>query len=265
VTALSIFDVFKIGIGPSSSHTVGPMKAALAFAEQLEVFGSSVTSIQVTLYGSLAFTGKGHGTDSAILLGLMGLQPDTIDPDSVEEILRAIHGEKKLDVLNIGRIAFDPETDLVFDYGKELPRHTNGMRFVALSESAECLADENYYSLGGGFIAKNDDPEPAQQDGAPLFRFDSGESLLAQAQANGLSIAELVFQNEVQWRSADDIEQRIKALWSAMESCIERGLRTEGVLPGTMSVLRRAAKLRRRLEERKEQILFPEIVVLDYF
>ena len=251
--ALSIFDIFKIGIGPSSSHTVGPMKAARAFAKQLDSCADRIVSIKVTLYGSLAYTGKGHGTDSAILLGLMGLQPETIDPDSVEELLRTIHHDKQLDVLNSGRIAFDPETDLEFEYGEELPRHTNGMRFVAFSSSAEKIADENYYSLGGGFIAKNDEPEPAQQAGAPRFPFDSGESLLAAAHRNSLSIAELVYQNEQQWRDADEIDRRIMALWSAMEACIERGLSTEGVLPGKMSVLRRAAKFKRRLEEREEK------------
>ena len=248
--ALSVFDIFKIGIGPSSSHTVGPMKAARAFAEQLEAFGDRVSSIQVTLYGSLAFTGKGHGTDSAILLGLLGLQPETIDPDSVEGLLRAIHSDKKLDVLNVGSITFDPEANLIFNFNEELPRHTNGMRFVALTTSSDILADEKYYSVGGGFITKNNEAESALQDGPPRFPFHSGESLLQQAGENDLSIAELVYQNELQWRDADEIEQRLTALWSAMESCIERGLRTEGVLPGNMSVLRRAAKLKKRLEQR---------------
>ena len=248
---LSVFDIFKIGIGPSSSHTVGPMKAARAFAEQLEGFGDGVASIQVTLYGSLAFTGKGHGTDSAILLGLMGLQPETIDPDSVEGLLRAIHSTKQLDVLNVGRISFNPEANLVFDFGEGLPRHTNGMRFVAFNSSSDILADEKYFSLGGGFIAKNDEPEPAQHEAPALFYFDSGDSLLQQAENSDFSIAELIYQNELQWRDAEEIEQRLEALWSAMESCIERGLRTEGVLPGNMSVLRRAANLRKRLEQRE--------------
>ena len=252
VSAISIFDIFKTGIGPSSSHTVGPMKAARAFAQQLESLRNRVQSIQVTLYGSLAHTGKGHGTDSAVLLGLMGLQPETIDPDSMEGVLRAIHRHKYLEVLNVGRIAFDPETDLLFAVGEELPRHSNGMRFVARSAAAEILADEKFYSLGGGFIAKNDEPETVQQKSAPRFQFDSGESLLELATANHLSIAELVYQNEQAWRDTEEIEQRITDLWSAMQSCIERGLNTEGVLPGRLSVLRRAAKLQRHLLERRE-------------
>jgi L-serine dehydratase len=252
MAALSIFDIFKIGIGPSSSHTVGPMKAAREFAEQLHVCADRIAEITVTLYGSLAYTGKGHGTDSAVLLGLMGLQPETVDPDSVEGLLRAIHSGKQLDVLHVGHIPFDPEIDVRFEYGEELSRHTNGMRFVARSEDSQVLADEKFYSLGGGFIAKNDDPEPVQHEGAPKYFFDSGETLLKQAQDNKLSIAQLVYQNELQWRGAQEIEDRISALWSAMEACIDRGLSTEGVLPGSMAVLRRAAKFKRRLDEREQ-------------
>lgn len=250
MSALSIFDIFKIGIGPSSSHTVGPMHAARAFAEQLAPHGERVVSIQVTLYGSLAYTGKGHGTDSAIVLGLMGLQPETIDPDSVDGILRSVHSEKELDVLHVGRLAFDPDKNLEFRFGEELPRHTNGMHFEAKDASSNILAEENYYSLGGGFIVRNDDAEPVRQEGAPRYAFNSGATLLQHAADNKLSIAEIVYQNELQWLDASEIEARIKAIWAAMEACVERGLRTEGVLPGKMSVLRRASKLRKRLESR---------------
>ena len=128
MAAISIFDIFKIGIGPSSSHTVGPMKAAYAFAQALD---RNVMQVEVTLHGSLAFTGKGHGTDSAVILGLAGLQPESLDPDAVEGQLREIHAQKQLDVLNVGVLAFDPDRHIVFDYDEELPRHTNGMRFVA--------------------------------------------------------------------------------------------------------------------------------------
>ena len=249
---LSIFDIFKIGIGPSSSHTVGPMKAARAFALQLEAVADRVNSIDVTLYGSLAYTGKGHGTDSAIVLGLMGLQPETIDPDAVDGILRAVHEKKELEVPEIAAIRFDPEAQIHFEFGKELPRHTNGMQFVARSDSGEALADEKYYSLGGGFIARNDEPEPAGQEGDPPFRFASGDSLLRIAADNGLSIAELVYKNERHWRGADDIDRKLTEIWEAMRACIDRGLRNDGVLPGKMAVLRRAAKLQRRLLERGE-------------
>jgi len=252
MSAVSIFDIFKIGIGPSSSHTVGPMKAAREFALQLEPVADQVSRIEISFYGSLAFTGKGHGTDSAVILGLMGLTPESIDPDDVDNILRSVHRDKKLEVLSIGQIDFDPGADLKFELGEELPRHTNGMRFVAFSASNDVLSDEKFYSLGGGFIARNDEPEPASQEGEPLHFFDSGESLLKVAADHGLSIAELIYQNERQWRDADDIEKRLSELWAAMRSCTERGLRSDGVLPGKLAVLRRAAKLNRRLSERGE-------------
>ena len=248
---VSIFDIFKIGIGPSSSHTVGPMKAAHAFALQLEPVADDVAAVKVVLHGSLAWTGKGHGTDSAIVLGLMGLEPETIDPDAVEGILREVHQNRRIDLVGVGEIDFDPETSLIFDYDEELPRHTNGMHFVAESSDRRVLADENFYSLGGGFIARNDELRPTGQNGEPPYLFDSGDSLLEAAARDDLSIAELVYRNECHWRSSEDVEQRLSAIWQAMQDCIERGLRTDGVLPGKMSVLRRAAKLHRNLLERE--------------
>ena len=252
MAAISIFDIFKIGIGPSSSHTVGPMKAARSFASELEPVASAVSSVEVTLYGSLAYTGKGHGTDSAILLGLMGLEPETIDPDAVDGLLRTMHTDKTLEVLHVGQIAFDPDRQIVFDYGEELPRHTNGMRFVARAGNGEALVEAEYYSLGGGFIARGDEPEPTAQSGEPKYPFDSGESLLQLAADAGLSIAELVLQNETQWRDSADVDRGIDSIWSAMEACIDRGLRTDGVLPGSMAVIRRAPKLYKRLQGRNE-------------
>ncbi|MCK5324757.1 MAG: L-serine ammonia-lyase [Woeseiaceae bacterium] len=252
MAAISIFDIFKIGIGPSSSHTVGPMKAARSFASELEPVASAVSSVEVTLYGSLAYTGKGHGTDSAILLGLMGLEPETIDPDAVDGLLRTMHTDKTLEVLHVGQIAFDPDRQIVFDYGEELPRHTNGMRFVARAVNGEALVEAEYYSLGGGFIARGDEPEPTAQSGEPKYPFDSGESLLQLAADAGLSIAERVLQNETQWRDSADVDRGIDSIWSAMEACIDRGLRTDGVLPGSMAVIRRAPKLYKRLQGRNE-------------
>ncbi len=252
MAAVSIFDIFKIGIGPSSSHTVGPMKAALAFVAGLGEQARQVESIEVTLHGSLAWTGKGHGTDSAVILGLLGLEPETIDPDEVEKILREVHASKRLRISGVGEIAFDPATGIRFDYEQELPRHTNGMRFAARDQEDAIVASDDYYSLGGGFIARGDEPEPAQQEGEPPLPFASGDTLLDIAAGNGLTIAELVFRNELTWRSEEEVEQRIVAIWEAMRACIERGLRTDGVLPGKMAVLRRAAKLHRRLLDRGE-------------
>ncbi len=252
MATISVFDIFKIGIGPSSSHTGGPMQAAHEFLLQLAALSDRVASVQVTLYGSLAYTGKGHGTDSAIILGLMGYIPATIDPDAVEGLLRAVHADLQLDIPAVGKIPFDPGKDLLFNYDDELPRHTNGMRFVVRDASGEKMLDEQYYSLGGGFIAHGDDPEVASQEGEAKFDFDSGVTLLAVAAENGLSIADLMLENECHWRDADEVTQRIDDIWSAMQDCVERGLRTDGVLPGKMSVLRRAPKMRRALEERGE-------------
>ena len=249
MAAVSIFDIFKIGIGPSSSHTVGPMKAAGAFVESLGAIAGDVARIDVSLHGSLAWTGKGHGSDSAVLLGLSGLTPETIDPDSVEGRLRAIHAEKRLQVPGVGDLAFDPDEHLVFDFEQELPRHTNGMRFVARGASGEVLAEDEYYSLGGGFIAKNDDPEPQTQEGAPPFFYNTSESLLKCAADNNLTIAELIYRNETSWRPADEVDERISSLCQAMRDCVARGLRTDGVLPGKLSVLRRAPKMSRKLSE----------------
>ncbi len=250
MSAISIFDIFKIGIGPSSSHTVGPMKAARAFVLELHPYVKEVRRISVTLHGSLAWTGKGHGTDSAVLLGLSGFIPETLDPDDVAELLRTIHAEGQITVPEVGRIAFDPQSDLRFDFESELPRHTNGLHFTAYAADDTVLLDENYYSLGGGFIARNDEAEPLAQHGEPPLAFVDSESLLEAAAAHGISIAELALQNEMHWRSREDVEHRIADLWSAMKDCVERGLRTDGVLPGKMSVLRRAPKLYRNLTKR---------------
>ena len=252
MAAVSIFDIFKIGIGPSSSHTVGPMKAALAFVRGLADEAGKVAAIEVTLHGSLAWTGKGHGTDSAVMLGLMGLEPETIDPDAIDGILRDIHGRKRLMAAGIGELQFDPAQQVRFDYDEELPRHTNGMRFVARDAGGAEIAADDYYSLGGGFIAKNDQPEPREHASEPPLPFASGDTLLDIATGNGLSIAELVYRNELHWRSAAEIDRRLAEIWGAMRACIERGLQTDGVLPGQMSVLRRAAKLHRRLLDRGE-------------
>ena len=253
---LSIFDIFKIGIGPSSSHTVGPMKAARAFVTDLKPVSADVGRIAVTLHGSLAWTGKGHGTDSAVLLGLSGFRPETIDADEVDDLLAGIRADRHIEAPGIGRLAFDLETDLKFDFETELPRHTNGMHFVAYAPDGRVLLDEKYYSLGGGFIARNDDPEPLTQEGEPPLPFATSESLLTTAAEHRLSIAELVLRNETHWRSRKEVDQRIADIWRAMQDCIERGLRTDGVLPGKMSVLRRAPKLYRSLSKRSEPTAF---------
>ncbi len=230
--SLSVFDIFKIGIGPSSSHTVGPMKAARAFAGH----AGDAAQYRVTLFGSLAWTGKGHGTDGAILLGLDGHDPETVDADAIPRILERLRGE--------GRI------EIAFNYERELPRHTNGMHFEALDADGGVLLAEDWYSLGGGFIARGDDPEPSSRAGTPEYPFSTSEELLRLAAGNGMSIAELVVCNEKAWRPERDVYAGVDAIWEAMNACIDRGLRTSGVLPGSMAVLRRAPKLYRALSER---------------
>ena len=253
MTAISVFDIFKIGIGPSSSHTGGPMSAAFAFLQQLKEVAQAVSRVQVTLYGSLAFTGKGHGTDSAIILGLLGYEPDTVDPDAVESLLRQVYADKQLALPGIGVIPFDPEIALVFNYDEELPRHTNGMRFIAYDDAGQELLNDEYYSLGGGFIAHGEEQEQESRQSVPKHSFNSGDSLLAAAQDAELSIAELVFENELQSFAAEEIDAQLDKIWTAMQACIERGLHTDGVLPGRMSVTRRAPKLRRKLESDGER------------
>ena len=253
MAAFSIFDIFKIGVGPSSSHTVGPMKAANAFLASLGESGKTVHSITATIYGSLAFTGKGHATDSAILLGLCGLHPETIDPDEINEMLRIIRRDKRIAVPGIGEIDFDPATDVVFNYEDQLPRHTNGMRFVACSEDGSTVLSEDYFSLGGGFIVRGDEDEPLAQAGEPPYPFNNGATLLEQADSHGLSIPDLVFRNELGWRSEAEVIQKMDDIWSAMKSCVERGLTTEGVLPGRMSMVRRAPKLYKAMHAAGDQ------------
>ena len=230
--ALSVFDIFKIGIGPSSSHTVGPMKAARAFAQQ----ANDAARYRVTLFGSLAWTGKGHGTDAAILLGLDGHEPETVDPDAIDGILARVREEGKIEV--------------AFNYDRELERHTNGMHFEVLDEDGETLLAEDWYSLGGGFIARGNEPEPSLRSGEPPYAFSTSESLLSVAASEGMTIAELVLQNERTWQSERAVYEGIDAIWQAMRACIDRGLSTGGVLPGNMAVLRRAPKLYRSLSER---------------
>jgi len=236
MAAVSVFDIFKIGIGPSSSHTVGPMKAARTFASNLQ--GGDVANIHVTLFGSLAWTGKGHGTDAAILLGLAGHEPETIDPDKVEDILVRIREENRF---HIG-----------FNYERELGRHTNGMSFVALDADGNTLREEDWFSLGGGFVARGDEPEMLVDKVDPPFKYKTSESLLGLAAENNLTIAELLRENEATWCDALEVDAKIDSIWNAMNACIERGMRTEGVLPGKMAVLRRAAKLSKRLRNRGE-------------
>lgn len=240
--SLSTFDVFKIGIGPSSSHTMGPMNAAREFATRLAAAGllEKAREVVIRLYGSLALTGGGHGTDRAVILGLTGADPRTIDPDTMEPTLRGILDTGVLKLLGRHEIRFDEPMQLLFMRAERLPRHTNGMRFTALDGMGARLAEEDYYSLGGGFIVRGAEPEGVDDAPPPPYPFSSGEQLLTLCREHGLEIFELMLANERTWRTDGEIRAQLLNIWSVMQACVARGFRQTGVLPGVLKVRRRA-------------------------
>jgi L-serine dehydratase len=249
---LSVFDIFKIGIGPSSSHTMGPMRAGREFALGLKRDGllAGTQEIVVRLYGSLALTGHGHGTDRAILLGLEGAEPETVDPDSIEPTVQRIRASGTLNVLGEHDTAFDEPMQLLFMRAERLPQHSNGMRFTALGADRKVLREVSYYSIGGGFIQKEGDTEATGTVRAlPPYPFDSASELLAKCREHGLELFELMMANERTWRSEADIRVGLMRIWSVMQACVARGFRQTGVLPGVLKVRRRAPKLYRVLTE----------------
>jgi L-serine dehydratase len=249
--SLSTFDVFKIGIGPSSSHTMGPMRAAREFALRLESAGllERTTEVAIRLYGSLALTGIGHGTDRAVLLGLTGADPRTVDPDRMEPALRRIRDSGILPLLGRREIRFDEPMQLLFMRAERLARHTNGMRFTALDAHGARLAEEDYYSLGGGFIVRGDDAEGQTEAPVPPYPFGSGAELLALCREHGLEIFELMLANERTWRTTEQVRIGLLDLWRVMQACVARGFRQTGVLPGVLKVRRRAPRMHRTLTE----------------
>jgi len=250
---LSVFDIFKVGIGPSSSHTMGPMRAAREFALGLKRDGllDATEEIAVRLYGSLALTGVGHGTDRAILAGLEGAEPETVDPDSIEPMLKRIRERRRLSLLGEREIAFDEPMQLLFMYHERLPRHSNGMRFTALGAGRRTLREEDYYSIGGGFIVRGDASEARETSAhAPPPRpFASGAELLALCREHGLEMYELVLANECAWAKESEVRAKLMHIWQVMQGCVERGFRQSGLLPGTLKVRRRAPRLYRMLTE----------------
>ncbi|MGH8139303.1 MAG: L-serine ammonia-lyase [Steroidobacteraceae bacterium] len=250
---LSVFDIFKVGIGPSSSHTMGPMRAAREFVQGLKRDGllGATNQIAVRLYGSLALTGAGHGTDRAVLAGLEGAEPESVDPDSIEPTLQRIRTSGHINLLGQHAIAFDEPMQLLFMRHERLPRHSNGMRFTALDESLKPLREEDYYSIGGGFIVRGDETEAreATAHAPPPYPFTSGADLLALCREHGLELYELVMANERTWRSEEQVRGGLLHIWKVMQACVERGFRQTGVLPGVLKVRRRAPKLYRVLTE----------------
>ena len=249
---VSAFDLFKLGIGPSSSHTMGPMRAAREFILGLEDNGllTQTTHIAVRLYGSLALTGHGHGTDRAILLGLEGAEPETVDPDSFEPTVARIRKTGRINLLGKHETVFDEPMQLLFMRSEQLPAHTNGMRFSALGAGGKVLREENYYSIGGGFITREGESEATSTVRAlPPYPFESGDQLLQRAREHGLELFELVMANERTWHSEAEIRAGLLRIWQVMQACVERGFRQTGVLPGVLKVRRRAPKLFRVLTE----------------
>ncbi|WP_417280915.1 L-serine ammonia-lyase [Celeribacter sp.] len=256
---LSVFDLFKIGIGPSSSHTMGPMIAGSLFLSRLRAeLRDAPTQIQVRLHGSLAFTGKGHATDRAAILGLAGFSPETYDLSDADATLAQIARTKRLRIDPFPPIAFDPETDLVFDFEVPLSAHSNGMGISARDENGDLLLREVYYSIGGGFVLTETemqeiDPETIDAPSPIPFPFRSAQSMLDMASESGRSIAAMKLENELCFRSAEEIDTGMARIWQTMNACIERGLNSTGQLPGGLSIKRRAMGLRVALQTEKEK------------
>jgi len=246
----SLFDLFKIGIGPSSSHTVGPMRAAYRFAEKLsdqELF-EKIAKVRVELFGSLALTGPGHGTDRGILLGLMGKRPDEIDPSEIQGLVAGVRKSGVLPLFARHSIPFTPD-DPVFDKVNVLPGHTNGMRFTATGFDGRTIATRVYYSVGGGFITEEGEEPSSATVRSFLYPFESADELLRIAEDNSLPVHLIMLTNEMTWRPLETIRDGINRIWTAMRDCTARGLRTRGELPGGLAVQRRAADLARNLEK----------------
>lgn len=267
----SLFDLYKIGVGPSSSHTMGPMRAACRFARELELMGElpKVTRVQVDLYGSLALTGLGHGTDRAVLLGLSGNEPASIDPALIESTVVAIRSSKTLNLAGTHDIAFDEAHDLLFHRETMYPpgartQHPNGVRFAAFDIAGARIEERTFFSIGGGFIVEDGAESAATSESeAPLpYPFHSAAELLECARVNGLRVDELMLANEcarlrVRHPNASDeeigglVRTGIEAIWRTMKSCMDRGISTEGILPGGLNVRRRAHRLSERLREKE--------------
>ena len=263
---VSVFELFKIGIGPSASHTVGPMKAAAAFILALDAGQrAALKRLKATLFGSLAWTGRGHGTDKAVMLGLSGLLPETVDPDDADRRVGSIRARKQLPLPDGNFIPFDPERDIHFNFGDAPPVHPNTMSFEAFGADGQELSKATWYSIGGGFVQREGDAALSQQASESIpFNFRSGMELVEMSERSGLSIAEMVLANEAASASVDTVNKRIDALIAAMFECIDRGLHREGELPGGLKVKRRAPSLLARLKAAGGRNSHHSIQAMDY-
>ncbi|HEY5805622.1 MAG TPA: L-serine ammonia-lyase [Lysobacter sp.] len=273
--AVSSFDLFKIGIGPSSSHTVGPMRAAARFVQRWLVEGGNgdggdllrTARIRAEVFGSLALTGRGHGTDKAVLMGLEGHLPNKIDPDTIPPALERIRNSKRIHLHGQHEIGFDEKHDLIMNKRQKLPFHTNGMRFTAFDADGNVIATRDYYSVGGGFVVNQDEAAEdrivADETEQP-YPFRSGDELLAQARDSGLSIAQMMYANEQVWRTPEEIDAGFDDIWEAMQACVSRGIRAHGTLPGGLHVSRRAPMLHAELTSRPEAAMRDPLTTLDW-
>jgi L-serine dehydratase len=266
--AVSVFDLFKIGIGPSSSHTVGPMKAARLFALRLQHDGllPTVAAVRVELFGSLGATGKGHGTDKAVILGLLGETPDGVDTTTVQPRIDAMRTAQRLDLLGVHPINFVEKQHILFRR-TTLHYHPNGMTFAALNAAGAFLDAATYYSVGGGFVVDETATghDRVKEDDTVLpYPFDTGDELLAICQRFGMPISQVMLENEKTWRSESEIRAGLLRIWEVMQDCVQRGVTSEGILPGGMKVKRRAAELYQQLVTRPEANLQDPLSVMDW-
>jgi L-serine dehydratase len=268
--AVSTFDLFKIGIGPSSSHTVGPMRAAARFVQRWLIENGDLertARVRAEVFGSLALTGRGHGTDKAVLMGLEGHWPNEIDPDIIPPALERIRGTRRIRLFGQHEIGFDEKHDLIMNKRQKLPFHTNGMRFTAFDAAGGVIATRDYYSVGGGFVVNQDEAAEDRivADTTELpHPFHSAEELLARCAQTGLTIGQLMFQNEQVWRAPQQIEAGLDEIWAAMQACVARGIRSAGTLPGGLHVPRRAPALYAELSGRPEAAMRDPLTVLDW-
>ncbi len=264
---ISVFELFKIGVGPSSSHTVGPMKAASIFASRLVERGAigAVATVEATLFGSLAFTGKGHATDKAVILGLSGVAPDGVDPDAAEALAAEVRETGRLRLAGRRSIAFDPALAIVFDFLSPPPRHPNTLRLTARDAEGVALADETWLSIGGGFVVEDGVDDSLRPVDAPVpFSFRSGAELLARGRESGLSIADMMRANEAALRPAGAVEAYVARVIEAMFACLDRGLGRSGPLPGGLEVMRRAKAIHDRLIEGARRNQRPAHEIMDF-
>jgi L-serine dehydratase len=271
--AISAFDLFKVGIGPSSSHTVGPMRAARQFALRLREAGllEQLERMHVELFGSLGATGRGHGSDKAVILGLTGHEPDSVDVDAIAGIIEGVRSNHSLDVLGAKSVPFEERRDLLFNHRDSLPLHANGMRFSARGADDTELMTGVFYSVGGGFVVTEETLADGLKekrivpDATVLpFAFHSGDELLDLCAREQVSIAEIMRRNERHWRSDEEIDAGLLRIWSVMRACVERGCRTEGVLPGGHKVKRRAPGLFAQLTQASRPTRHDPLIALDW-